>query len=95
MQVSSLLFVVKPDKAELARIIMPYFIAILDDQQNIIDIQYYNVYGNENQNASSYIETEIIDTQQINIFYKDENSDLNNKILIGFMLDKEKLKILN
>ena len=86
----SILFVVKPDKAKKSDIILPYYIAILDDQNNIVDIQYYKAVGDlkKNIDESSYIETEIIATQDINI-----NS--SNNVLIGFMLDKEKMKILN
>ena len=86
----SILFVVKPEKAKKSDIILPYYIAILDDQKNIIDIQYYKAVGDlkKNIDESSYIETEIIDTQDINI-------SSSKNILIGFMLDKEKIKILN
>ena len=86
----SILFVVKPDKAKNTDIVLPYYIAILDDQKNIVDIQYYKVVGDlkKDIDESSYIETEIIDTQDINI-------SSSNNILIGFMLDKEKMKILN
>ncbi len=86
----SILFVVKPDKAKNTDIVLPYYIAILDDQKNIVDIQYYKVAGDlkKDIDKSYYIETEIIDTQDINI-------STSNNILIGFMLDKEKMKILN
>ena len=93
----SILFIVRPLQAEQNNIIMPYFIAVLDKQKNIIDIQYYNVLGNLNKNieTASYIETEITDIQKINIPYKDEYTGFKNTILIGFMLDDLKLKILN
>ena len=93
----SLLFIVKPEKAEEGSIVMPYFIAVIDDQKKILDLQYYHILGNFNKNTdkSSYIETAIVDTQNIQIPYKDENIKLKNKIIIGFMLDKEKLNLLN
>ena len=86
----SILFVVKPDKAKKSNIILPYYIAILDDQKNIVEIQYYKAVGDlkKDIDESSYIETEIISAQDINISSSDS-------ILIGFMLDKEKMKILN
>ena len=86
----SILFVVKPEKVQQADIIMPYYIALLDDQRNIVDIQYYKVTGilKINIDESSFIETEITTTQDINI-------NLKNKLLIGFMLNQDKLKILN
>ena len=69
---------------------MPYYIALLDDQKNILDIQYYTISGilKKNIDGSSYIETEITTTQNIRAGFK-------NKLLIGFMLNQEKLKILN
>ena len=42
-----------------------------------------------------YIETEIIDTVDINIPNKDLKTNLKTSIVIGFMLDQEKIKILN
>ena len=86
----SILFVVKPEKAKKSGIILPYYIAILDDQKIIVDIQYYKAVGDlkKDIDESSYIETEIITTQDINI-------SSSKNILIGFMLDKEKMKILN
>ena len=93
----SLLFVVKPEKAKQANIILPYFIAVVDAQQNIIDLQYYNTSGvlKKNIDTSIYLETELVDKKQINIPYKNINTDIKNKILIGFMLDDQKKKILN
>ena len=86
----SILFIITPDKAKLADIIIPYYIALLDDQKNIVNIQYYKAVGifKKDFSESSYIETEIISNQVINTHHL-------NKILIGFMLDQEKLNILN
>ena len=86
----SILFVVNPRKTQQADVIMPYYIALLDDQKNILDIQYYTISGilKKNIDESSYIETEITTTQNISAGFK-------NKLLIGFMLNQEKLKILN
>ena len=86
----SILFVVNPGKTQQADVIMPYYIALLDDQKNILDIQYYTISGilKKDIDESSYIETEITTTQNISAGFK-------NKLLIGFMLNQEKLKILN
>ena len=56
----------------------------------MLDIQYYtiSVILKKNIDESSYIETEITTTQNISAGFK-------NKLLIGFMLNQEKLKILN
>ena len=86
----SILFVVKPEKTKKSDIILPYYVAFLDDQKNIVNIQYYKAVGifKKDFSESSYIETEIISNQVINTHHL-------NKILIGFMLDQEKLNILN
>ena len=93
----SILFIVTPEKAQKAEIIMPYYIALLNNQKNIVDIQYYKIKGNLNKNVdkSSYIKTEITATQDVIIPIQDISDDFNNKLLIGFMLNKEKLDVLN
>ena len=93
----SILFVVSPENAKQSNIIIPFYIAFLDDQKTIFDIQYYKVTGNlkKNADASFYIETEITSTLDVMIPIQDVNVDINNKLLIGFMLNKEKLNILN
>ena len=93
----SILFIVKPDKAKQTDIIMPYYIALLDDQKNIVNIQYYTAQGvlKKNFDESSYIETEITTTQDIIIPIQNMSERSRNKLLIGFMLDQKKIKILN
>jgi len=93
----SLLFVVQPEKVNKSKIEMPYFVAILDNQKNIIDQQYYVADGNLNKSVdnSFYIESEIIDFVEINIPYSDDSNSNEYQILIGFMLSADKLKILN
>ena len=41
----SILFVVKPEKAQQAEILLPYYLALLDDKKNIVNIQYYKAKG--------------------------------------------------
>ena len=69
----------------------------LDDQNNIVDTQYYKAIGflDTNIDESVYIETEITIAQEVIIPNQDINESYKNKLLIGFMLDQEKLKILN
>jgi len=43
----------------------------------------------------NYVETEFIKKIKIKIEYKDMKDFLDNTIILGFMLDKEKLTILN
>ena len=93
----SILFVVKPEKAQQADILLPYYIALLDDKKNIVNIQYYKAKGllNKNIGNTSFIETEITTTQNIIISTQDISEDSLKKLLIGFMINQEKLKILN
>ena len=93
----SILFVISPEDAKKDNIIMPYYIAFLDNQNTILDIQYYKVTGvlKKNIDESSFVETEIITTLDVIIPTQDINIGIKNKLLIGFMLNKEELKILN
>ena len=69
----------------------------MNEQKKIIDLQYFIFTGNFNLNEekTSYIETEVINTLNLNISYADDKTGLINKILIGFMLDREKLNIIS
>ena len=69
----------------------------MNPEDKILDIQYYSIQGimQKNPETSMYIETEIIDTVDINIPNKDLKTNLKTNIVIGFMLDQEKIKILN
>ena len=89
-----MLFIIYPDNASEDKIEIPYYIALLDDKKIIIEINYYKVKGflNKNIEEKKFIETEINSSQEILIPINEKKI---NKILIGFMIDKEKLKILN
>ena len=93
----SILFVITPIKIKQTNITIPYYIALLDNNQNIEDIQYYQVKGTfeKDNNESSIIETEIITIQDVITPFEDVNKSVNKKFLIGFMLNQEKLNILN
>lgn len=93
----SILFVITPIKTKQANITIPYYIALLDNNHNIEDIQYYQVKGTfkKNYNESSFIETEIVTIQDVITPSQDINKSINKKLLIGFMLNQEKLNILN
>ena len=86
----SVFITVAPKNVKEESIILPYYIAFIDDQKNIIDINYYTVTETfkKNTTESSYNEINVKTTNEINI-----NS--SNSLLIGFMLDKAKQKILN
>tara|TARA_B100000029_G_C17558012_1_gene952310 strand:+ start:839 stop:1354 length:516 start_codon:yes stop_codon:yes gene_type:complete len=92
----SLLFVVKPENIKEPYISMPIYIATINSQDEIKDIQYFLVEGELKKNEEKeFIETEINNKFSIKIPNKDSISGLKNKILIGYMLDNEKIEILN
>ena len=93
----SLLFVINPENSSQKDILLPYYIAVLNSEDEIVDILFYSVQGvmQKDPETSMYIETELIDTVDINIPNKDLKTNLKTSIVIGFMLDQEKIKILN
>ena len=89
----SLLFVVQPLLQNQNNIALPFYIAILDNNKNLQDIQYYLTEGifKKDNETQLLVESEIFTTKNINY-------NLNNNpvtIVIGFMLDKERLNLLN
>ena len=69
-----------------------YYIASLGQEKNLTDMQYYSSNGvfNKNSETDKLIETEIIIEKNISFSYPDNVSS----IVIGFMLDEKKLKLL-
>ena len=93
----SLLFIVKPDLTEESGIILPFYVAILNAKDEVVDMQYYQVDGDlmsESENVN-YIETELTTTIKLQIPSLNEEELNQNKVVVGFMLDKKKLEILN
>ncbi len=93
----SLLFIVKPDLAEESSIALPFYVAALNTKDEVVDMQYYQVDGdliNESENAN-YIETELTKTIKLQIPFFNAEELSQNKLVVGFMLDKKKLGILN
>ena len=89
----SLLFVITPLNQNKENIILPYYIAIIDRDKNLQDIQYYSVKGSfkKDIDTNKFLETEIKTTFTIN------NNLVNKqvKLVIGFMLNKKSLNLLN
>ena len=93
----SLLFIVKPDLTEESSITLPFYAAILNANDEVVDMQYYQVDGDlkgETENAN-YIETELTKTIKLQISSLNEEELNESKVVVGFMLDKKKLEILN
>ncbi len=93
----SLLFVVKPDLTEESSITLPFYVAILNAKDEVVDMQYYQVDGDlkGRPEDANYIETELTKTIKLQISYLNEEELNENKVVVGFMLDKKKLEILN
>ena len=93
----SLLFIAKPDLTEESSIILPFYVAVLNANDEVVDMQYFQVDGDlmsESENAN-YIETELTKTIKLQIPIFNEEEFSQNKVVVGFMLDKKKLEILN
>ena len=89
----SLLFIITPLNKNQENIILPYYIAIIDEDNNLQDIQYYSAKGNFKKNieTGTFLETELKTTITINNNLVNKQS----KLVLGFMLDKKRLILLN
>lgn len=89
----SILFVVNPLIQEQETINLPFYIAILDKENNITKKDYFLINGNfkKDLETDNFKETEITTVEEINF----ELIDNLGKIVIGFMLDDLKLELLN
>ena len=93
----SLLFVIKPNNISHEEIFLPFYIAILTSEDEVLDIQYFSAEGvmKKDSETLNYIETELTNTFVIRIPNKDIKTNIKTSMVIGFMLDEEKIKLLN
>ena len=88
-----ILIVAKPmNNLEESFITLPVYISLLDDNDEILETQYFSVSGimNKNTETNIFMESDITDhlqiiTQQLK----------TTQLVLGFMLDKEKRNLLN
>ena len=88
-----ILIVAKPmNNLEESFITLPVYISLLDDNDEILETQYFSVSGimNKNTETNIFMESDITDllrivTQQLE----------TTQLVLGFMLDKEKRNLLN
>ena len=68
-----------------------------NNQNEIIDMQYYNTNGNFNidDKTKIFVETELREKIRIKLVYKYIEEIPSNTLVIGFMLNKKQLEILN
>ena len=83
-------------KLKLNKINLPFYLAILDKDNQLVDIQYYQLTGNldKNTDTNELLETELIKTIKLQENDKDDNFN-KNTLVIGFMLDNKKIEFLN
>ena len=93
----SILFLVKSYQEIEDIINLPFYIAILNMNNKLLDLQYYSADGYLKSDLKSDLEsnvelqTEIIRKISLEIL----NEKKPSKIILGFMLDENKLKLLN
>ena len=88
-----ILIVVKPmNYLEDSFISLPVYISLLDDNDEILETQYFSVSGliNKNTETNIFIESDVKDLLQI-VTQQLETPQL----VLGFMLDNEKRDLLN
>lgn len=89
----SILFVVSPSKVEVNEIFLPFYVKILNSQNQIFDTQYYSTSGSFsiNLDTNQHVETDLVRKIKINIPKVNDSTT----IIVGFMLDKKRLDLLN
>ena len=77
---------------EESLISLPVYISLLDDNDEILETQYFSVPGliNKNSETNIFIESDVTDRLQI-VTQQLETTQL----VLGFMLDNEKRDLLN
>ncbi len=93
----TLLFVIKPINVGNENILLPFYIATLNAEDKVVDMQYYSVEAvmQKDSETFNYTETEVTKNIVIRIPNKDMETNLKTKMIIGFMLDQEKIELLN
>ena len=89
----NILIVAKPmNNLEKPILSLPVYISLLNDNDEILETQYFSVSGvvNQNNESNTFIESDIIDRLQI-VTRQLETTQL----VLGFMLDNEKRNLLN
>ena len=87
------LLIIDPINIISPQISLPIYVASLDSENKIIEMQYFLLDGELDKDSDSqeYIQTEI---SEILKFKTPSNSFVNN-FIIGFMLDKKQKELLN
>ena len=88
-----ILFIIDPIKPTAPNVILPLYVALLDSDQQLLEMQYFSINGEMKNDLTTkgYLETEL--SNSINIITSKNNSV--SSLVIGFMLDKNKKELLN
>ena len=89
----SILFIIKPLIEEIGFTNMPFYLAILNQDKELIDTLYFSAKGDfkTDLETKKVVETEIIKTLSL----KHESVNEDFILVIGFVLDKKRKEILN
>ena len=88
-----ILIVAKPmSNLEESFISLPVYISLLDDNDEVLETQYFSVSGLINKNTETNIFTESDVTDRLQIVTEQLET---KQLVLGFMLDKEKRDLLN
>ena len=87
----SLLFLVEQRKSSENNFLLQYYIAIIDQDDNLVDVSYYKIEGSfEGLSKNKFIQQDIIENLNIKVPYFFEGETNITKLLIGFLIDEEK-----
>ena len=88
-----ILLIVEPLLIKEKEIQLPIYIAALDSNDNLIEMQFFLIKDNIEMNFENkkLIETDI--AKLLNLSFSTDK--VISRLIIGFMLDSEKIKLLN
>ena len=88
-----ILFIINPIKPASPNVVLPFYVALLNSDQQLFEMQYFYISGEMRNDLTTktYFQTEL--SKSINIMTS-KNSPISN-VVIGFMLDKKKKELLN
>lgn len=89
----SVLFIVSPTQNIKNQILLPFYVAFINQKNELHDIQYYSIneFFEKDSNTNEFIEVDLNKTISI----EGINKDNFNLIIIGFMLNDKQLEKLN
>jgi len=91
----SILFMISLiEKNQISLINLPYYVALLDEQRKIIDMQYFLKTDKLDYKDLNVGKIELVDSKKI-VFNLSNNYSEDYSILLGFMIDKERENIIN